>query len=50
MKLNIAIQNTEPTNKSFGLMWLDTTDVNNDSENDNILKIFNGEEWLVVHF
>ena len=50
MKLNVAIGDTEPINKSYGLMWLDTNDTNNDGENDNILKIYDGEKWLMVHF
>lgn len=50
MKVNIVISDIEPTRKSYGLFWLDTSDNNNDGENDNILKIHNGIEWLTVHF
>ena len=50
MKVNIVISDTEPTRKSWGLFWLDTSDNNTDSENDNVLRVYNDVEWLTVHF
>ena len=43
MKVKMMISNIEPVKKFWGMMWLDTG-------NNNILKIYNGIEWLVVHF
>lgn len=44
MYVRVAISDTEPTNKTYGMLWLDISD------NANILKVYNGTEWLVVHF
>ena len=50
MKLPIVVSPTEPTTLGRGLMWLDTGDKDNNGTNDNILKIYDGTQWLVVHF
>ena len=50
MKLPIVVSPTEPTTLGRGLMWLDTGDKDNNGTNDNILKIYDGSKWLVVHF
>ena len=50
MKLPIIISPTEPTELGKGLMWLDTGDKDGNGDNDNVLKIYDGTKWLVVHF
>lgn len=44
MFVKVEINDTEPVEKERGMMWLDT------SNNTNILKIWDGTKWLVVHF
>ena len=39
---NVIISDTQPTNVANPSLWLDT------SGNTNILKIFNGAEWITV--
>lgn len=50
MKLPIVVSATEPTQLGKGLMWLDIGDKDENGTNDNILKIYDGTQWLVVHF
>jgi hypothetical protein len=50
MNLPVKITATEPESPTYGLMWLDIGDKDGNGENDNVLKIFDGDKWLTVHF
>lgn len=50
MNLPVQIGDTEPSTPTYGLMWLDTGDNDGNGENDNVLRIYDGEKWLTVHF
>lgn len=49
MRVKISIGNTEPEEAFEGLIWLDTGDNDGNEDSDNILKVYDGTKWLVVH-
>lgn len=44
MYIEVVISNTEPSKKEYGMIWLD---INNGI---NILKVYDGVKWTIVHF
>ena len=50
MNLPIEISATEPSEPTYGLMWLDISDNDGNNDGDNVLKVYDGNQWLIVHF